>query len=369
MSIYSQLRRDEETIKKTASILDTMAAERLLGENAIEDTHWLNADDMADNAKAPIYLINNIIESKTHGLIAGSSQSFKSFCVLKMAHSICTGKDFFSNDVYEQGKVIYICGEGLGALGRRIKALKIVDGDFMGNLQILNKPMFIDNIAEMQWLSEAIARINPVLVIFDTFSSLATSTKENANEEVARALKMVSDCCNGTGSSSIVVHHYGKDTEKGMRGASAFSANVDFEISMTRTIGTMEAVMSCKKSKDGDFFDDIEILAHIVDLGLVRQDGSSTSSLVLKSSKHDVGLTIHQQRAFDAIKDCLIEHGAFLNGFNVVTREQVKKCLINEFKDHAGRYAIFDKVVPALIKKGVLQFNDNGYFIEKKKPT
>jgi hypothetical protein len=255
--------------------------EKIEGE---EKSEWLNADDMADSATAPVYLIDNIIESRTHGLIAGSSQSFKSFCALKMAHSICTGNDFFGHDVFDTGKVLYICGEGLGALGRRIKALKIVYGDFNNNFFVLNRPLFIDNIAEMRWLKESIDKINPVFVIFDTFSSLATSTKENVNEEVARVLRMVADCCIDVGASSAVVHHYGKDAEKGTRGASAFSANVDYEISMIRTIDTMNAVMSCKKSKDGDYFVPIDFTAHVVDLGLIRQNGDPSSSLVLKKS-------------------------------------------------------------------------------------
>ena len=111
--------------------LDAMADSIAVGQDVGQtEPQWLNADDMADTAQAPVYLINNIIEARTHGLIAGSSQSFKSFCVLKMAHSICTGHDFFNHDIFMTGKVLYICGEGIGALGRRIKALKIVEGGF-----------------------------------------------------------------------------------------------------------------------------------------------------------------------------------------------------------------------------------------------
>jgi len=320
---------------------------------------WISADSMADEATAPVYLINNIIESKTHGLIAGSSQSFKSFCVLKMAHSICTGLDFFGHDIFDTGKVLYICGEGLGALGRRIKALKIVEGGFNDNFFILNKPLFIDNIAEMAWLQESIIKINPVMVFFDTFSSLASNTKENANEEVARTLKMVADCCASTGSSSLVVHHYGKDADKGMRGASAFSANVDFEISMLRKEG-LNAIMSCKKSKDGDFFEDVEIVAHIVELGLTMQDGRAATSLVLKNHSDSELLTPRQQQSLDAIKDLIKEDGIFLNGSMQVTEKQIKAMFVIIFEDEGkNRYRAFGKIIPSLLKKQVL-FND-GY--------
>ncbi len=335
--------------------------DKVIHEDKKNDDKWINADEMANAATAPVYLINNIIESKTHGIIAGASQSFKSFCVIKMAHSICTGGDFFGHDVFTTGKVLYICGEGLGALGRRIKAIKIVEGDFNNNFFVLNKPLFIDNIAEMAWLKEQIDFINPLFVAFDTFSSLATSTKENVNEEVARVLRMVSDCCLESGASSIVVHHYGKDADKGTRGASAFGANVDYEISLKRGEG-LNAVMSCKKSKDGDFFEDIEILAHVVELGLVRQDGSMSSSLIIKKASGDEALSPRQQKALSGIKETIKEHGSFINGVHSITERQVKDCFNILFEDEGkNKYGMFGKIVPSLCKKGVL-FELGGVF-------
>jgi hypothetical protein len=358
--IEAEIKEYERKVAGGVAFLD---AHRV--EQEIHEREWLSGDEFADTANAPDFLINNIIESKTNGLIAGSSQSFKSFCVLKMAHSICTGNDFFGHDVFTTGKVLYICGEGIGALGRRIKALKIVEGGFNDNFFVLSKPLFIDNIAEMEWLREQINKIQPVFVAMDTFSSLATSTKENVNEEVARVLRMVSDCCIDSGASSIVVHHYGKDADKGTRGASAFSANVDYEISMRRVVETMDAVMSCKKSKDGDFFDDIEITAHIVDLGLIRQDGGMTTSLVLSTAGGGNSLTPRQKTALGAIKEAIDRDGNFIDGYHGITERQVKDCFNVAF-EHEGvnKYRIFGKVVPALKKKGVLT-EKNGYFYVK----
>jgi hypothetical protein len=282
-----------------------------------------------------------------------------------MAHSICTGQDFFNHDVFTTGKVLYICGEGLGALGRRIKALKIVKGNFNNNFFVLNRPLFIDNIAEMVWLKEAIDKIVPVFVVFDTFSSLATSTKENINEEVARVLRMVADCCIDSGAASIVVHHYGKDTEKGTRGASAFSANVDYEISMRRVTDTLDAIMSCKKSKDGDYFPDLEITAHIVDIGLMRQDGCKATSLVLKHSGGANYLTPRQKIAWGVIGGAIDVDGHTINGRQGITERQVKDCFNLAFEhEGANKYRIFGKVMPALKKKGVID-EKNGYFFLK----
>jgi hypothetical protein len=340
----------------------TVTNEEFMGDKGEvkEETQaaWISADDMCKAATAPVYLINNIIEAKTHGLIAGSSQSFKSFVALKMAHCICTGNDFFGHDVFNTGKVLYICGEGHGALGRRIKALSIVEGGFNDNFFILERPLYIDNIAEMDWLKKSIDDIKPVFVMFDTFSSLATTCKENVNEEVARVLRMVSDCCMDAGCSSLIVHHYGKDTEKGMRGASAFGANIDYEISMTRPdISTLNATMTCKKSKDGDYFEAIEILAHVVDLGLIRQDGNPTNSLVLKRGDANGNLTLRQERVLNVIREVILK-----NGTSAVTEKQIRDGINLEFSaDVKNPWKIFSDVVPVLVKMELI-FTQNGIY-------
>jgi putative DNA primase/helicase len=329
-----------------------------------DDRKWISADDMALNAKAPVYLINNIIESKSHGLIAGSSQSFKSFCVIKIAHSIATGKEFFGNEVFDTGKVLYVCGEGLNALGRRVKALSIVEGGFNNNFFILERPLFIDNIAEMDWLRQQLNELNPVLVIFDTFSSLATSTKENANEEVARTLKMVSDCCNESGSSSIVVHHYGKDVEKGSRGASAFFANVDFEISMVRA-NDMNVVMSCKKAKDSEYFTEISMKAHVVDLGLPRQDGKNSTSLILKAGEGKDSLTDKSKSAYDVVRDLISSAGYDFNKKLCISEEMLKSCLNDFFEPTDGRnkYLVSKRTIELFLKRGLIAHYDKNFYL------
>jgi hypothetical protein len=330
----------------------------------IDDSRkWLDGDEMALSSKPPVFLINNILESKSNGLLAGSSGSFKSFFALKIAHSICTGNDFFGNRVFDTGKVLYICGEGINALERRLNALVIVEGSFNGNIKVLNKPLFIDNIAEMDWLKKSIDSIKPVLVIFDTFSSLATSVKENVNEEVARALRMVSDCCYDAGASSIIVHHYGKDTERGSRGASAFSSNVDFEIGMKRIPETYEAIVSCKKSKDGELFKDMQIKAHIVDLGHFKQDGSPSTSLILKSSDCEDILTSKQRLAYDAIRDMVSNSGYEHNKRLCVSIDMLRSLLNDLYINEINKYVSTKRVIETLLKTEFLHCENGHYFL------
>jgi AAA domain len=245
---------------------------------------YLTGASLADEAKAPVYLINNVLETDAHGTLLGASQSFKSFMALSMAVSICTGTDFFGHTAFISGKVVYVCGEGFGALGRRIKAISVHSGLPLDNLYIVKTPITIDDRYLMDKLRGLINEISPALVIFDTFSSLVSEANEDKNAEVAKVLNLVRNTCRNGVTSSIIVHHYGKDESKGARGAYAFRANSDFEYVMARNNDGMNAILSCKKMKDGEFFKDIGVLAQIIDLDMVRQDGEKTTSLVMVSS-------------------------------------------------------------------------------------
>lgn len=53
-----------------------------------------NADELSVKAKAPNYIVNNILETDSHGILGGSSMAFKTFVAIRLAHSVCTGISF-----------------------------------------------------------------------------------------------------------------------------------------------------------------------------------------------------------------------------------------------------------------------------------
>jgi RecA-family ATPase len=243
---------------------------------------FINADGLGHTAKPPNFLIQDILETDGMGILAGSSGAYKSFLALAVAHSICTGNDFFGNRVYGAHKVMYICGEGQAALSRRVRAIQLQHGDFDNNLMSLDGKIRIDNEDDINAVSEQINRFKPALVIFDTFSSMNSRTNENDNSEVANVLSMMSRHISNGFTTSMIVHHFGKDADRGIRGASAFGNNVDFVFSMVRDKESMQTTLSCRKMKDGDDFTDLILLADKVPLGIYGQNGEETTSLVLR---------------------------------------------------------------------------------------
>jgi len=241
-----------------------------------------SASKLAENASPPTYLINKILEIDSHGILAGASQAFKSFMALELAYCLATGSEFFEYKTFHSHKVIYVCGEGHGALGRRLRALSIVKNGLAENLLIMDQKMFLDIDADVDALSLEIQKMRPSLVIFDTFSSMNSRTNENDNSEVGAVLAKIQRSIANGFTSSLIVHHFGKDAERGVRGAYAFQGNTDFVMIMEREADKgMGCKLSSIKMKDSETFDDIHCIARHVDLGLMNQDGSNSTSLVL----------------------------------------------------------------------------------------
>lgn len=272
----------------------------------------LDGADLADNAKAPTYLIDEVLEDDAHGIMGGLSMTYKSFLALRMAYSICTGEPFMGRKVYSTGPVIYVCGEGRGGISRRWKALQLKLGKVpAGSFFLYNSPLQLRDATSMQTLKECIEEVRPALVIFDTFASLAGGIEENSPSEVGNALSNVRRVCQAGGASSLIVHHFGKDATKGFRGASNFTNDVDFAFMVNRPEGdqrSRKACMVAHKMKDGEPFGPIHFKALPVPLGLIDQKGQEVYSLVVESDTApgvDVAAIIENGKAWEKALEAL----------------------------------------------------------------
>jgi RecA-family ATPase len=270
-----------------------------------EQYTFSSGDDLADNATAADYLIDGLIEKGNGGILAGATGSFKTFVAIHMAGAICTDTDFFGNKVFKTGKVVYINGEGQGGFARRLRAYKLHNKASLENLLILNERINIGNTEQMQRLESAILSVDPVLVIFDTFSSLAGGIKESDNPEVAGVLSLIANTCGGD-TAWLVVHHPTKSDDTSIRGAGAFVANSDFVFGLKRDPNSMNTTMSCIKIKDDEEFARINMKAEVVELGFMQKNElKEATSLVLVQGECN-GLNAHLSNGLTTKKSKLI---------------------------------------------------------------
>lgn len=195
----------------------------------------------------PAELIKNFVPSGGVMVLAGAPGTGKSFTALSWAAAIADGSEWFGR-VARQAPVVYVLGEGVSGFGSRVEAWETVNGRPMSE-----QVHFVDGLAydldlkdgeKVQQFINALAHVQPGLVIFDTFSMLTTVSNENDNAEVAVVMKNVNKIVRATGATALLIHHLAKNTGS-VRGAGAFVGNVDTVVVAAQDTG--------KNAKPGDF--------------------------------------------------------------------------------------------------------------------
>jgi putative DNA primase/helicase len=87
-----------------------------------------------------------------------------------------------------------------------------------------------------------------------------------------------------TGATVVVIHHSGKDADKGARGSSALRAACDFEFKVVSS-GKKVTKLTCTKAKDSDPFDDMDFKLEVVEIGRNDAKGRPMASLTLTVKK------------------------------------------------------------------------------------
>jgi len=218
--------------------------------------HW---DSIQDE---PVkWLIDKVLPVGSFSALYGPPGSFKSFHALHIAHCIATGTPWMGNEVTEKGAVLYICGEGFGGVGARIKACKqhhqTEDGAPISVIRHqLNLRSSIEDFNALVLAVETLVMetgIDFKLIVIDTLARAFGGGDENSASDMMQFVvtcghiqKIVQD------AGLMILHHSGKDNSRGMRGSSALLGAVDSELELIRFEDTMKGVIRIAKQKDGE---------------------------------------------------------------------------------------------------------------------
>lgn len=238
--------------------------------------HW---DSIQDE---PVkWLIHSVIPVGAFTALYGPPGSFKSFIALDIAEAIATGRPWMNNEVSEPGAVLYICGEGFGGVGARIKACKqhhnTDDGApiYVIRHQLNLRASVEDFNALMIAIENLVteAGINFKMIIVDTLARAFGGGNENDSSDMGafitscgRIQQIVQDC------ALMILHHSGKDASKGLRGHSSLLGAVDTELELLRFEDSMKGLITISKQKDGQ--DNTRIGFEMVSVELEAPAGS-----------------------------------------------------------------------------------------------
>jgi hypothetical protein len=276
------------------------------------------------------WLIDSIIPKKAFVALYAPPASYKSFISLDLAEAIATGRDWMGYRIPKKGAVLYICGEGHGGIGARVKACKIQNKSPDGaNLYIIRAQLNLrsspEDFAELvNAINALIAEIDEPLeiIILDTLMRMSGGGfNENSSEDMGAFITQAGKLQELYACALMVIHHSGKDVTKGLRGHSSLLGAVDTELEIQRQDSVINsgdlavignAILTVSKQKDGA--DSIQIGIEVVsivigmsDLGFetltslaIRQNQDITSS-TSKGNKNNAGSGGNQRIEMDSL--------------------------------------------------------------------
>lgn len=242
------------------------------------------------------WIVKGLLPKAEVGVLYGDSGSGKTFFALDLSGAVARGLNWRDLRT-KQGKCAYVCAEGAGGMRGRLKAYARHSGIELEDLPIGIIPD-APNLTQVQDVKDLIRAIKTFgevsVVVVDTFAQVMAGANENSGEDVGKALSHCRQIHKHTGALVLLVHHSGKNSDKGARGWSGLRAAADVEIEVQRHDDTRLAKVT--KMKDGA--DGAEFGFKLVDVPIgIDEDGDVISSCVVeeaeivhtaKAEKHDI---------------------------------------------------------------------------------
>lgn len=283
------------------------------------------------------WLIEGVLPALSFAALYGPPGSFKSFHALHIAYCVATGHSWMGKPVKKSGAVLYLCGEGFGGIGARIKACKIhhqiEDGApiyvvrHQLNLRSSQEDFNALMLAIVQLVEET--GIEFCLAIVDTLARAFGGGNENSSEDMMGFVVSMGKVQEFLNCALMVLHHCGKDAAKGLRGHSSLLGAVDTELELLRFEDQMKGVLTISKQKDGADnerfgFEMVEVEIRPAGLGLsdpvislAVQASDSAVNEVSKKSKNNAGKGRNQSIQLTSLEAIVKDKGIpkFIDGF------------------------------------------------------
>nr|BAR33134.1 putative uncharacterized protein [uncultured Mediterranean phage uvMED] len=222
---------------------------------------FTRASDVVKNIKPANWLVKDIAEYESVLAIFGSAKSGKSFVAVDLACSVAQGRDWHGHKV-KQSNVLYLCGEGVRGLGRRVYSW----GTLNEHQDISDMPLFISNrgsrmLDEKDFilLKDTANKIEAEhgeigLIVVDTLQrNFGGGGNENSTEDMSTFIERIDDLRDTYGSTIAIVHHTGHSNSGRARGSSVIQASVDWEYKVERSNSGDEMFVKLSQTlvKDG----------------------------------------------------------------------------------------------------------------------
>jgi archaellum biogenesis ATPase FlaH len=203
------------------------------------------------------WIIKNVLPHGELGMVFGASGSGKSFLLIDMAAAIARGTPWRDKTV-RKGRVCYIVAEGAAGFRKRIDAYCLHNEIAVNELDmyVIADAPNLNQKDHVKALTEGIKSAGHfVLVILDTLAAVTAGADENSAQDMGIILDRARSIGRDTGAMTLLVHHAGKQADRGARGSTALKGRVDVEIEVLRSDNDRAAVVSkLRDQEDGAAF-------------------------------------------------------------------------------------------------------------------
>ncbi len=209
----------------------------------------LTDDDLDEMPSIP-WLVRVVLPATGIAAIFGPSGCGKSFLTLDLLASVAGGDEWFGCRV-KSAPVLYIGLEGESGVAQRVKARRVKHGPCHG-LRYLLTPLDIRNQFDQIALIEAVkaAGVAGGVLCIDTLNRAAPGMDENSSQDMGEVIGAAKTIQAALGGLVLLVHHTGKDSNKGLRGHSSLIAALDCALEVSREAD--RRAWRVFKAKDGE---------------------------------------------------------------------------------------------------------------------
>jgi hypothetical protein len=270
------------------------------------DDQYLRRDQL-DNLPHPEPIIDGILNRHAYALISGRDGTFKSFIALDWSLCIATGKPWQGREV-QQGRVLYIAGEGAYGIADRVKAWEEAWRTKVDPEMFTLRQSAVNLFRGGPALADLLARLEDgeyVLSVHDTLRRSSGGAEGNGSD-MGVVVDNIERVKRATADGSVLVPAHTDKGDNDTRGFSGIEDDADivWQAKRDRDRDPLAVNLECVKMKDGP--DGLVLPLQMVPASrsLVVSAGTTTGQALAE----DIQVT--DRTILDAMRETFAETGA-----------------------------------------------------------
>jgi hypothetical protein len=245
----------------------------------------LDEDDLPNVPQQ--WAVKGLVPDKGFGVIYGPSKSGKTFLTLDLLAHLRHGQAWFGRRVPIPRHVVYVPLEGRAGIPKRVQAWRQMHDNNKTGIKFVYQPINLRNKFDRDNLVAAIraAGMQSCVLCIDTLAQAGPGVDENNSEGMGELIAIFQDLQQQLDGLVLVLHHTGKDVDRGMRGWSGLLGALDFAIecqfAQDKASDKFDRSFRVDKQKDGEDGLSFNFRIEPVVLGM-DNDGDPIVSLAVK---------------------------------------------------------------------------------------